>query len=92
LETGQLKEAPWLTALGAVLSRVELESEGETKRVRALANSLANTRWQSERKLEIIPYIDGTPAGTARHGKRNWRNACRKKSRKHSITKRSKRR
>lgn len=56
----------WLATLGMVLRRVELEAETDTKRIRSLAETLAKTSWQMTPSLEIIPYIDGTPAGTPR--------------------------
>ena len=57
----------WLRTLGAELCRVDLDTEEETLRVRSLASSLANTNWIETSGLEIIPYIDGTPAGTPAH-------------------------
>jgi hypothetical protein len=56
----------WLTALGLGLRRVLLETEIDTNRVRELADRLAKTKWQIATGLETIPYIGGTPAGTAR--------------------------
>ena len=38
----------------------------ETERVRALAEAIAATSWVAAPKLEVIPYLDGVPAGTAR--------------------------
>jgi hypothetical protein len=34
--------------------------------VRALAAAIAATSWVQTPKLEVIPYLDGVPAGTAR--------------------------
>ena len=62
----------WLTVLGHELRRVELDAEDDTQRVRGLANSLARTRWRETPGLEIIPYIDGTPAGTPRQADVLW--------------------
>ena len=62
----------WLTALGHELRRVELDTEKDTQRVRDLANNLARTRWRETPGLEIIPYIDGTPAGTPRQADVLW--------------------
>ncbi len=56
----------WLTAFGAQLARIELADAAETERVRALAEAIATTRWVQTPKLEVIPYLDGVPAGTAR--------------------------
>ena len=62
----------WLTALGTELRRVELDTEEDTQRVRGLANNLARTRWRETPGLKIIPYIDGTPAGTPRQADVLW--------------------
>jgi len=62
----------WLTVLGHELRRVELDTEDDTQRVRGLANNLARTRWRETPGLEIIPYIDGTPAGTPRQADVLW--------------------
>lgn len=60
------EEKTWLAALGRCLSRIELESEDETIRVRALARRLMRTKWQVTTGVETIPYINGTPVGTSR--------------------------
>ena len=62
----------WLTVLGHELRRVELDTEDDTQRVRGLANNLTRTRWLETPGLEIIPYIDGTPAGTPRQADVLW--------------------
>lgn len=69
---GQAEEKPWIRALGEGLRRVELNDELETARVRALADDLAVLKWQVAPKLETIPYIDGTPAGTSRRADVVW--------------------
>lgn len=56
----------WLTAFGTQLSRIELADPAETERVRALAQAIAATSWVQAPKLEVIPYLDGVPAGTVR--------------------------
>lgn len=56
----------WLTAFGTQLARIELADAAETERVRALAEAIAMTSWVQTPKLEVIPYLDGVPAGTAR--------------------------
>ncbi|MFD2497602.1 hypothetical protein ACFSTI_00365 [Rhizorhabdus histidinilytica] len=56
----------WLTAFGTQLGRIELADAAETERVRALAAAIAATSWVQTAKLEVIPYLDGVPAGTAR--------------------------
>lgn len=56
----------WLTAFGTQLARIELADPVETECVRAVATAIAATSWVAAPKLEIIPYLDGVPAGTAR--------------------------
>ncbi len=72
----QLKSEPeertWLTTVGTELCRVDLDTLAETDRVRTLAKDLAATLWHRAPKLEIIPYIDGTPAGTPRRSDVLW--------------------
>ncbi|MEQ1669984.1 MAG: ATPase, partial [Hyphomicrobium sp.] len=56
----------WLIAFGTQLGRIELAGPEETERVRATAAVIAQTTWVVAPKLEVIPYLDGVPAGTAR--------------------------
>ena len=56
----------WLTAFGSHLGRIELADPAETGRVSALAEAIADTSWVQAPKLEVVPYLDGVPAGTAR--------------------------
>jgi hypothetical protein len=56
----------WLTTFGTQLGRIELPDPAETERVRALAEAIAATSWVQAPKLEVIPYLDGLPAGTGR--------------------------
>ncbi|WEK58845.1 MAG: hypothetical protein P0Y52_04740 [Candidatus Brevundimonas phytovorans] len=56
----------WLTAFGTQLGRIELADAVETERVRALAEAIAATIWVQTPKLEVVPYLEGVPAGTAR--------------------------
>jgi hypothetical protein len=72
LFTGLPEKKGWLTTLGSVLRRIELDAETDTKRIRSLAETLAKTNWQITPALEIIPYIDGTPAGTPRRADVIW--------------------
>ena len=52
--------------------RVDLEDVAETGRVRALATDLSRTQWQKVSRLEVMPYVNGTPAGTARRAEVQW--------------------
>ncbi|KUR70010.1 ATPase [Novosphingobium fuchskuhlense] len=56
----------WLTAFGTQLARIELSDSAETERVRGIAADIAMTDWIAAPKLEVIPYLDSIPAGTAR--------------------------
>ena len=56
----------WLMAFGKQLGRIELADPAETERVRALADAITATSWVQAPKLEVIPYLGGVPAGTAR--------------------------
>ena len=63
----------WLRTLGTELRRFKLlDNQEDADSVRALANRLARTEWYVASELEIIPYIDDTPAGTARQGSAVW--------------------
>lgn len=66
LLAGMEDRRAWLTAFGAQLGRIELADAAETVRVRALAKAIAVTAWVQTPKLEVVPYLDGVPAGTAR--------------------------
>lgn len=62
----------WLNIVGAELARIELDDNVEKCRIRDLATKLAETEWQIAPGLEIIPYIDEIPAGTARRADVVW--------------------
>jgi len=70
--TDEELSADWLTAIGNELCRVELDEEHETQRARGLADRLANTQLCSVPMIEIMPFIDGKPAGTSRHTDVQW--------------------
>lgn len=72
LFAGQPLKKEWLRTLGIELCRIELDAEEETDRVRAVAAMLAKTEWVETPGLEIIPYINGTPAGTPRRADVVW--------------------
>lgn len=69
---GTPEKRTWLVTLGQELCRIELDSEPETRRVRDLARRLANTHWQRTHALEVIPYLDGTPAGMPQRADVLW--------------------
>lgn len=62
----------WLMAFGAELARIELNDPVETERVRTIAEQIEKTVWITAPKLEVIPYIDGVPAGTSRQADILW--------------------
>ena len=64
---------PWIAQLGVDLGRIRLEANVEEARIRDLAAQLAETAWQYASSLEVVPYIDGTPAGTAKEADVVWR-------------------
>ena len=74
LTLSQPERKSWLNLMGVELSRIDLDDEVETARIRALATELAATGWQTATGLEIVPYIDGTPAGTPRRVEVMWLN------------------
>ena len=69
---GQAETKAWLHTLSAALRRAELDNEGETQRIRALATRLMATRWARTPGLSTTPYIDGTPAGPRRRTDVVW--------------------
>jgi hypothetical protein len=71
-ELGTPAITAWTSTLGRELCRVELESEEETGRVRALAARLRDTGWTMASMLRTIPYVDGVPAGTPRTAEVLW--------------------
>ena len=66
LLAGMEDRRAWLTAFGNQLGRIEFPDAGETDRVRVMAEAIAATIWIQTPKLEVVPYLDGVPAGTAR--------------------------
>lgn len=63
---------PWMTQLGIELSRAKFDDEVETLRIRERSAELAKTTWVATPTLEVIPYIGGVPAGTARRSDVVW--------------------
>ncbi len=65
LQSGQSKAKPWLTQLGLDIARIKLEDQDEQVRIRELGKRLAETKWKIEKKIQVMPYIEGVPAGEA---------------------------
>jgi hypothetical protein len=63
---GSAVHQPWLQRLGEELQRVAVDDEDDRRAFQALGGELSQTSWHSAARLEIVPYIDGTPVGTAR--------------------------
>ncbi|QDU02407.1 hypothetical protein V6x_21100 [Gimesia chilikensis] len=63
-------EAPvaklWMLSLGNGIARIVLDEPEYQETVRRLGTRLASSLWQVTSGLESVPYIDDTPAGTAR--------------------------
>jgi hypothetical protein len=60
---GRARRADWLQPLAEGLCRVKLADEATTAKVREVARRLRKTTWQTVSRLEVTPYIEGTPAG-----------------------------
>ena len=73
LDAGLAVEKEWMKALGQGISRIVLSDEIEEKRIRELGLRLSITKWQMTTGLEVIPYIGGTPAGSARKTTVAWK-------------------
>lgn len=63
-EVGGKVDKPWLAELGRGLAQVRFEEENRTTHVRRIAEKLRHTAWKPLSRLEVTPYVDGTPAGT----------------------------
>jgi hypothetical protein len=71
MKNGSLRR-DWLNQLGEELKRIELDDQDETGQIRVRAALLAETTWQITPMLEIVPYINGVPAGTPRRADAIW--------------------
>ena len=63
---GQSEQKPWIQQFGTDVARIQLEDNEEESRIRKLGSDLAESLWQQVSELELIPYIDGKPAGTSK--------------------------
>jgi len=61
--SGRPRRMDWLQPLADGLCRVKLGDVAATAKVREVARRLLNTTWETVSRLEVTPYIDGTPAG-----------------------------
>lgn len=62
----------WLDELASSLCRVQLGSEEETQRIRAVAQRLLASQWRRFTTIDVTPYVDGDPAGEATSPKAFW--------------------
>jgi hypothetical protein len=69
---GRAEHKPWTSQFGSELVRIKLDDADEQSRIRQLGTDLAASRWQEVHDLEIVPYIDGKPAGTPRDADVVW--------------------
>jgi hypothetical protein len=60
---GRARRVEWMQPLADGLCRVKLGDEAAMAKVREVARRMLNTKWQTVSRLEVTPYIDGTPAG-----------------------------
>lgn len=71
--SGNAEPQPWLRQLGIEFQRIKLDNKAEADEIRDLGRRLADTAWRIADRLEVIPYIGGTPAGMARSAEALWR-------------------
>lgn len=67
---GEKKE--WLEVLGIGLSRIMLDSDSETTRIRGLADLLARTECRETPEISLVPLLRGVPAGRPRSAEAVW--------------------
>jgi hypothetical protein len=72
LSAGWSEQKEWLITIGTELQRIELDTEANTQYIRAVAERLADTKWHTTQLLQVIPYLEGTPAGTPRQADILW--------------------
>lgn len=76
VRAGEKVAVPWLTAFGNQLRRIELPDQMECDRIKAEATSMASAAWIEATALEVVPYLDGVPAGTPRLADVLWQDRC----------------
>lgn len=62
----------WLVRLADAFRRVKISDTDKQVRVRAAGARLHRTRWQVASALEVTPYLEQTPAGSASPAKVAW--------------------
>lgn len=72
VSAGSVETKDWMLQLGRELARVKGDDEQLVERIKGAGLRLADTKWQTTPELEIIAYIDGTPAGEPRKSDTVW--------------------
>jgi len=62
----------WLACLADAFRRVKISDADKQERVRAAGARLHRSRWQVASALEVTPYLEQTPAGSASPAKVAW--------------------
>lgn len=65
-EAARTDRGAWVNVLGTCLQRLRLDGDVQQHRIWDLGRRLASTRWIEVSNLNVLPYIAGTPVGTAR--------------------------
>jgi hypothetical protein len=73
-DKGIAETKEWIKALGNGLKRIKREDADETSRIRANAERLFNTTWQSVKSIESQPYIGDEIVGESIKLKVLWNN------------------
>lgn len=68
------QKCDWLNQIGSLIARTQWADPDEGQRIALLGHRLAKTDWHVLPAISIVPYIDGTPAGTARRVDALWEN------------------
>lgn len=69
---GRDENPPWLVQLADAFRRVNLSEPEKQSRVRASGQRLHQSHWRSAAAIEITPYLEQTPAGSATPVKVAW--------------------
>ncbi len=72
LASGHQYPLPWLQAVGQNLTRIRLDDEEGTQRVRTLAARLEQTDGLQVDAISTLPYLNGQPAGLAEQEPLAW--------------------
>jgi hypothetical protein len=62
----------WISTLARNLGRVEMGSDEHTAEIRGAAARLAGSTFANVPGLEVVPFLEGTPAGTPRKADVAW--------------------